>query len=449
MEQLLWIWNQVINALKTIFNSILAKLPLNQQGTDMGLTKVSYAMIQSAPINVVDLGADPTGVADSTAAMQAARDLLAAGDTREVVFPAGIYKYSVSPNWAIQGAIIRSQGEVRFRYTGTGNAVILDAGSGTEVIYNVTMGDFIVEAPDTAINGVYVRSVHHSKLGFNVRGAGSTHSGMRVEFAVCTEFNYVCSVNEDGWYLGAKPAAGLTLAIRNAGETVSYCYFPCAIIEGPNIGIQLLGTLGNLFEGGTSEACTQYGVYAGPGAFNDKFFGMDFEVNTTADVYVLGNYLTFTDCDTVTLIAFGGTAYACTIDGGTHGNVLFDTGSLCCSAVNLKYNRQNNSSTFTDAGTNSYVSNVLNAATNTRYLTGTLTAALGTISPTATGNIVVTVPGAKLGDCALASYSTSVAGFTVSAVVTAADTVIAYFTNNTSSPITVTSGTCKVIVFRE
>lgn len=449
MEPLLWIWNQVINALKTIFNSILAKLPLNQQGTDMGLTKVSYTMIKDAPINVIDLGADPTGVADSTAAMQAARDLLAAGDTREVVFPAGIYKYSVSPNWAIQGAIIRSQGEVRFRYTGTGNAVILDAGSGTEVIYDVTMGDFIVEAPDTAMNGVYVRSVHHSKLGFNVRGCGTAHSGLWVQFAVCTEFNYVCSVNEDGWYLGAKPDIGVTLDKRNAGETASYCYFPNIIVEGPRIGINLIGTLGNIFVGGTSEACTEYGVYASSGAFNDKFVGSDFEANGTADVYVLGNFLTFTDCDTEKEIAFGSTAFDCKVDGGAHSTVLIDSGAINCAAVNLTYNRLNDGSTFTDDGTLSYVSNVLNKPTNTRYLTGTLTATLGTIAPASTGNLIVTVSGAKLGDCAVGSYSTDCSGLNVSAIITSANTAKVYFFNNTASPITPTSGTCKVIVFRE
>lgn len=40
----------------------------------MALTKVSYSMISGAPISVVDYGADPTGVADSTAAFQLAVD---------------------------------------------------------------------------------------------------------------------------------------------------------------------------------------------------------------------------------------------------------------------------------------------------------------------------------------------------------------------------------------
>jgi polygalacturonase len=48
----------------------------------MSLTKVSYSMISGAPYNVLDYGADPTGVADSTAAFQAA--IGAYGDNREI-----------------------------------------------------------------------------------------------------------------------------------------------------------------------------------------------------------------------------------------------------------------------------------------------------------------------------------------------------------------------------
>jgi polygalacturonase len=36
----------------------------------MSLTKVSYSMINGAGLNILDFGADPTGVADSTSAIQ-------------------------------------------------------------------------------------------------------------------------------------------------------------------------------------------------------------------------------------------------------------------------------------------------------------------------------------------------------------------------------------------
>ena len=55
----------------------------------MSLTKVSYSLINGAVYNVLDFGADPTGVADSGAAFQAA--IGAYGDNRVVYVPAGTY----------------------------------------------------------------------------------------------------------------------------------------------------------------------------------------------------------------------------------------------------------------------------------------------------------------------------------------------------------------------
>ena len=50
----------------------------------MSLTKASYSMINGAPINVRDYGADPTGSADSTAAIQAAINAAAAAGNKVV-----------------------------------------------------------------------------------------------------------------------------------------------------------------------------------------------------------------------------------------------------------------------------------------------------------------------------------------------------------------------------
>ena len=56
----------------------------------MSLTKVTYAMISGATANVLDYGADPTGVANSKAAI----DLALASGAGAVFLPAGIYKYT-------------------------------------------------------------------------------------------------------------------------------------------------------------------------------------------------------------------------------------------------------------------------------------------------------------------------------------------------------------------
>lgn len=55
----------------------------------MSLTKVTYSMIQGAPVNALDYGVDPTGSNDSTAAMQAAHDT-----GKLVYYPAGTYKFT-------------------------------------------------------------------------------------------------------------------------------------------------------------------------------------------------------------------------------------------------------------------------------------------------------------------------------------------------------------------
>lgn len=57
----------------------------------MALTKVTYSMIEGAPISVLDYGAVGDGVADDTASIQSAIDALAL-QGGELVFPPGTYK---------------------------------------------------------------------------------------------------------------------------------------------------------------------------------------------------------------------------------------------------------------------------------------------------------------------------------------------------------------------
>jgi hypothetical protein len=75
----------------------------------MTLTKASYSMITGAPVNVLDFGADPTGVADSTTAIANA---IAAGN--DIYFPKGSYKCNITLN-DVYGKHLRgaSQGQER------------------------------------------------------------------------------------------------------------------------------------------------------------------------------------------------------------------------------------------------------------------------------------------------------------------------------------------------
>lgn len=57
----------------------------------MSLTKASYSMIFGAPVNVLDYGADPTGVANSTDAFFAASAAINAADGGKLIIPNGTY----------------------------------------------------------------------------------------------------------------------------------------------------------------------------------------------------------------------------------------------------------------------------------------------------------------------------------------------------------------------
>lgn len=58
----------------------------------MSLTKASYSMVSGAPFNVLDYGADPSGLADSSPAIQAAINAAGTSGGGTVYFPSGDYK---------------------------------------------------------------------------------------------------------------------------------------------------------------------------------------------------------------------------------------------------------------------------------------------------------------------------------------------------------------------
>ena len=64
----------------------------------MALTKVSYSMITGSPVNILDFGADPTGVAGSSAAIQAAINFVDSAGGGAVFFPSGTYKIDANIN---------------------------------------------------------------------------------------------------------------------------------------------------------------------------------------------------------------------------------------------------------------------------------------------------------------------------------------------------------------
>jgi hypothetical protein len=133
----------------------------------MALTKVTYSMISGAAANVLDFGADPTGVADSGTAIE-----LAINSGAVVVFvPAGTYKITnkiVATNSALKriegyGATFKSNTDT------TTNKYMLDAGTNS-ILVSVVGITFESTSPNVTVtipwwNGTFTYSYRANQSG--------------------------------------------------------------------------------------------------------------------------------------------------------------------------------------------------------------------------------------------------------------------------------------------
>lgn len=294
-----------------------------------------WKLVTTNTINVRQFGAKGDNSTDDTAAIQACRDwAVSTGTMTQIVFTRGIYKYSVSPNWGVNGLTVRFDGEVRLRYTGVGNAVIIDAGASPAKISNVHFGVGscpIIEAPATAGHGLYARGLIRGDIQGRCYGAGSTSAGLRMEGCVLVGVNFVTTNDEGGaFYLGAKPQVGISLSENAVGGQTSYCLFQNCNVQSCAIGWFIDSALGNVFVGGDSEFNTQYGMQMTTKALNNKFYGCDFEQNVSTDVICAGSYNEFS-VDTSGTGAGGFHFVAGSVGnrliGGEHDQVSVDAGN--------------------------------------------------------------------------------------------------------------------------
>jgi len=197
----------------------------------MALTKVSYSMIEGSPVNVLDFGADPTGVADSTTAINAA---IASG--KSVYFPRGTYLTVGSHSISYPS---------RQRFFGDGwNATIIKKSGGTNMVFDIaqfaecSFSDFTVDANNLG-GTVFMWRAHYSTIkNVNVLNVGGTSYGFHISGSNLCQFENVAVQNSYGGFkidqssdpLSVNPTYGMlyssfekcTADIRSAGESALY-----------------------------------------------------------------------------------------------------------------------------------------------------------------------------------------------------------------------------------
>jgi len=114
----------------------------------MSLTKATYSMIDGAPANVTDFGAVGDGVADDTAAIQAAVDSMTEGG--QIFFPPGKYKLTDEITLPSVGALtLQGSGGVDFI---RGSPV--PSGSGTYLFQTTSNKAIFVFSPGCSYSSI-------------------------------------------------------------------------------------------------------------------------------------------------------------------------------------------------------------------------------------------------------------------------------------------------------
>lgn len=188
----------------------------------MSLTKVTQSMILGGQVSVLDYGADPTGIVDSTIAIQAAID--AAALTGNVVYlPQGFYKVSKSGanNYCLNVAKTTANPAIgQTTFVGAGNS-----GTPSDLTASTNYGATLYVASPAA--NVPILSINASRgmviqnVNFKGNGGASVANSMAIEL-VDANINvdiYHCSF--DGFESGVK----ITGSANNDTVTIEQCNF--------------------------------------------------------------------------------------------------------------------------------------------------------------------------------------------------------------------------------
>lgn len=186
----------------------------------MSLTKVSYSMIEGAEFNVVDFGAVGNGVADDTAALQAALDAVFANKGGTLRIPAGNYK--ITANLVPQISLSPLNRSFRIIGDGMESTNIIGAGFGlkiyadtppsrTQVFTSLLLQNFSMVGSGLAGIGIDIYSMQRSVIsGVSCRGY---NYGVRLRSSFNNSINNRCQFQNNN--------VGIKVPVYGSGATLN------------------------------------------------------------------------------------------------------------------------------------------------------------------------------------------------------------------------------------
>ena len=262
-----------------------SQVTYNPAGTGAVATNVQAKLRQT--VSAVDFGAVGDGVTDNASAFTLIKNAAQAGTPIYFPKPAVAYATSAPFNFTLPVTLTADPG-TRIKLTSAANYVVqFDYTNGGAFFdHGGTLENFILDGNGVAVDGLSLKGVISANFP-NIQVTNVTNAGLHLHWAqLCNFTNYTCSDNVETFT--TTPVNGVLVDIASSSantfinpviEKVSgsglwaksliNSVFIDGTIEGNNIGIEL---------GEASSALTVLG---------NTFIGMDLEVNTAGDIYIL------------------------------------------------------------------------------------------------------------------------------------------------------------------
>lgn len=245
----------------------------------MSLTKTTYSMINGASVNVVDFGAIGDGIADDTAAIQAAIDDVAPTGG-QIVLPSGTFKISSPLNISSQNVFVQGSGR-----------------KATKIVQSVvSQKSFNVTAPYFAISSLSIEYASQGTSG----GAAISLSGAFYS-AVDDIYIYKAYIGVD--FINGSNSNQLTRIVCE-----DCTYVGISILNSVNLMASTFQILNSSTILCSLGCIRMYGPCEGNNFFNGHTYQGAFSLTMDAPTYTMGNRPSYNKIHGVYLDASAGGA---------------------------------------------------------------------------------------------------------------------------------------------
>jgi len=254
------------------------------------------------------------GVTNNDGALAALRAVCAQGVDGYI--PVGVFAYTTSPNWSMEGLTLKGDTGSELKHTGSGRAFNFDSGGAGGYRDACVIEGIRVRGNANTTDGFYLQGLVRSHIRFlEVRG-GCTDAGFRILGGVASHFDTII-ISENVESLTTRPSAGIVVgeSLPITGWYTACCTFSNLIVTviGQK-GVSVIDSCsGNTFKGGNYEYCSIGLDIESDECRRNSFDGVWFEGNTTSDIRVTGVSNMFINC----YAQGGGSAYSVRVSTGT------------------------------------------------------------------------------------------------------------------------------------